>query len=94
MREVYFSKDSNRDIAYTIIAEQAYVFDVLDKDNVNNLTEEEILIIDLVRKDSLTLDELIIKTNLNINDLMVILTKLELDGMITQTSGEKYISLV
>lgn len=36
VREVYFSKDSNRDIAYTIIAEQAYVFDVLDKDNVNN----------------------------------------------------------
>ena len=64
------------------------------KTNTNNLTEDEMLIIDLIQKDSLTLDVLIIKTNLNINDLMVILTKLELDGIISQTSGEKYISLV
>ena len=64
------------------------------KEDICNLTEEEQLIVDLIRKDSLTLDELIIKTNLNINDLMVILTKLELDGIISQTSGERYISVV
>ena len=42
----------------------------------------------------LTLDEIIVKTNLNIADLMVILTKLELEGSISQTNGDKYISLL
>ena len=40
------------------------------------------------------MDELILKTNLNIDNLMVILTKLELDGVISQTTGEKYIVAV
>ena len=39
-------------------------------------------------------DEIIVKTNLNIADLMVILTKLELEGSISQTNGDKYISLL
>ena len=56
-----------------------------------NFSEEERLIYDILRKDSLTMDEIVTKTNLNINDLMVILTKLELDGVISQTHGEKYI---
>lgn len=51
---------------------------------------EELTILDLLRKDSLTMDELIIKTNLNINDLMVILTKLELDGIIVKNNTKKY----
>lgn len=59
-----------------------------------NLSENEQLIFEFIQKDSLTLDELIVKSGLNINDLMVILTKLELDGVISQTSGEKYISVV
>lgn len=59
--------------------------------NINTFSEEEQKIIDFLKKDSLTIDELIVKTNLNINDLMVILTKLELDGVISQTNGEKYI---
>ncbi len=57
-------------------------------------SEEEILILDCIKKDMLTLDEIVIKTNLNINDLMVILTKLELEGIISQTQGNKYISLL
>lgn len=65
-----------------------------EKAESNNFTEEEQLIIDCIQKDMLTLDELIIKTNLNITDLMVILTKLELDGVISQTNGDKYISLL
>lgn len=62
--------------------------------NNQNLTKKEQLIINCIKKDSLTIDELIIKTNLNINDLMVILTKLELNGIISQTNGEKYISII
>lgn len=59
-----------------------------------NFTDEEQIVIDCIQKDMLTLDEIIVKTNLNIADLMVILTKLELDGTISQASGDKYISLL
>lgn len=59
-----------------------------------NFEPTEQLIIDCIKKDMLNIEELIIKTGLNINDLMVILTKLELEGIIEQTDGEKYISLV
>ncbi len=59
-----------------------------------NLTPEEQLVIECIKKDMLTMDEIILKTNLNINDLMVILTKLELNGIISSTEGGKYISMV
>lgn len=62
-----------------------------DTKQYKNLTKEEKEVIESLKIDTLTIDELAIKTNLNINDLMVILTKLELDGVISQTSGEKYI---
>ncbi|MBQ8886124.1 MAG: DNA-processing protein DprA [Candidatus Gastranaerophilales bacterium] len=64
------------------------------KNNFSNFSEEEQLILDFISKDALTMDELILKTNLNIDNLMVILTKLELDGVISQTTGEKYIMAV
>lgn len=57
-----------------------------------NLTEEEQLIYDSVKIDSLTIDELALKTKLNINDLMVILTKLELEGIISRTNSDRYTS--
>ena len=60
----------------------------------NKFSTEELLILDAIKKDMLNIDELILKTNLNINDLMIILTKLELEGIISQTNGEKYISLI
>ncbi len=64
--------------------------DKLESKNYGELSEQEQLVVEYLQKDALTMDELIIKTNLNINDLMVILTKLELDGIISQISGEKY----
>ena len=64
------------------------------KRDLSNFSEEEQLILDFISKDALTMDELILKTNLNIDNLMVILTKLELDGVISQTTGEKYIMAV
>ncbi len=60
----------------------------------NQYTPEEQLVIECIKKDMLTMDELILKTNLNINDLMVILTKLELNGTISAQDGGKYISMV
>ncbi len=66
----------------------------IQNENTNQLTNQEKLILEYIKKDSLTFDELIIKTNLNINDLMVILTKLELEGIISQLNGERYTALV
>ena len=70
--------------------------DKQQKKNEQNciFTEKEQIVLDCIQKDMLTLDEIILKTNLNINDLMVILTKLELNGTISQTNGDKYISLL
>lgn len=67
------------------------------KNNINNdcnINDDEKLVLDSILRDSLNVDELIIKTKLNIADLMVILTNLEIRGLIKQTDGEKYISLV
>ena len=68
-----------------------------DKEDTSDLsafTEEEQAIIECVRRDSLTMDEIILKTNLNITDLMVILTRLELNGIVSKTDGEKYVSQI
>ena len=67
--------------------------EITKNSNIDNLNDKEKKIVELIKKDALSIDELIIKTNLNINDLMVILTKLELDGFVTRTNTEKYISL-
>ncbi|MBQ3641143.1 DNA-processing protein DprA [bacterium] len=66
----------------------------VDEASSPELSEYEQIVLDAIKKDSLSMDELIIKTNLNIADLMVILTKLELDGIISKSNGEKYISLI
>lgn len=61
---------------------------------INNLTSVEKLIIEYIQLDSLTIDELVIKTNLNIDNLMVILTKLEIEGIISKNSSERYTLVV
>lgn len=68
-------------------------FNKKSKVNTDLYTEDETLVLDIIKKDALSLDEIIIKTGLDINDLMVILTKLELDGVISQTAGEKFTSV-
>ncbi len=56
-----------------------------------NLTEQENNIVNFISKDSLAIDEIALKSNIQISELMVILTKLELEGIISKTNGEKYI---
>ncbi len=56
----------------------------------NNLTKKEELVLEYLKKDSLTTDELAYKTSADISELMVTLTKLELNGIIKQGTGEKY----
>ncbi len=62
------------------------------KENNSHLSAPENIVYDIISKDSVNIDDLILKTNMNIGDLMVILTKLEIDGLIKQTDGDKYIS--
>ncbi len=56
-------------------------------------SSEESSILSIVQKDSVSIDYLLSKTGLNIGDLMVILTKLEIRGLIKQVEGDKYMSL-
>lgn len=62
--------------------------------DLSSFTDEEKIVIECIQRDSLSLDEIMLKISLNISDLMVILTKLEIQGVIAKTSGEKYISLI
>lgn len=64
------------------------------KSNELSFSDDEKLVFDCISRDSLCFDDIILKTNLNIADLMVILTKLEIRGLIKQTDGERYISLL
>src|SRR5574344_259256 len=58
-----------------------------------NLSEDEQEVLDINSLDKSNIDKIISKTDLNIDDLMVILTSLELQGLIRQTDGENYSSL-
>ena len=58
------------------------------------LSNDEKQVFELISIDTANIDSILQRTNLNINDLMVILTKLELYGLIKQTDGERYISTV
>ena len=77
-------------------------WEILKYNNVNKednsklfpLSNNEKQVFELISIDSANIDSILQKTNLNINDLMVILTKLELYGLIKQTDGERYISTV
>ena len=55
------------------------------------LAEDEMEVVKLLKIDPLTPDELVYRTGMKLEDLMVLLTKLELAGIIQQTNGEKYI---
>ena len=59
-------------------------------DIFKNLSDEERIVAEILSKDTLTIDELSYKTNFNIETLMLILTNLELQDIITQIEGEKY----
>ncbi len=72
----------------------SWKIDKVKEDNFfadNGLSDSEKLILEEIKLNSLSFDELILKTNLNINDLMIILTQLELKGLIKQTDGNKYL---
>ena len=48
---------------------------------------------DTLRQDSLTIDELALKCCLQVDNLMIILTRLELEDLIIQAEGDRYCAL-
>lgn len=55
-----------------------------------NLSEEENKVLSILRQDSLTIDEIALKTGLQVDNLMIILTGLEIADYIIQTEGGNY----
>lgn len=55
-----------------------------------NISKEEKSVLDVLRQDSLSIDEITLKTGLHIDDLMIILTRLEIEDYIIQTEGGLY----
>ena len=62
-------------------------------ENSGEFTEEEELVLDTLRQDSLTIDELALKCGLHVDNLMIILTRLELEDLIIQAEGDRYCAL-
>lgn len=56
----------------------------------NGFTLDEKNVLDLLRQDSLSLDEISAKTGLHVDDLMIILTRLEIEDYIIQNEGGFY----
>ncbi len=54
------------------------------------LSAEERKVLGVLRQDSLTIDELALKTGLHVDNLMIILTGLEIEDYVIQTEGGNY----
>lgn len=85
------------DSVYDILEELPQLKDLIDynEDNkseeiIEDLTEDEIKVYKLIHRSPLSLDEIYRKLNLNINEVSVIITTLELKGYITELQGGKY----
>lgn len=61
------------------------------KKSLDNLTINEALIINFINEGEKSIDELLTKTGLSINELLSTLTMLEMKGIIKQLSGKKFI---
>lgn len=65
-----------------------------ENSSIKELNNIEKAVFELISINSANIDTILQHTDININDLMVILTKLELYGLIKQTDGDRYISTV
>jgi len=58
-----------------------------------DLTEDEKKIVEAISLEELNIEQIALKTQININDLMIMLTMLELKGIIKQLTGEVYMKV-
>lgn len=82
---------------YDILEELPQLKDLIDyknddeqKEILENLTEEEYRVYKLIHRTPLSLDEIYRKLDLNINEVSVIITTLELKGYISELQGGIY----
>lgn len=59
--------------------------------DISTLTDEELKIINCIKTEKNTIDELINETKIDIGQLLSLLTLLEMKGVIVQTTGNKFI---
>ena len=59
-----------------------------------DITKDEEVVLNLIAIENASVDEIIQNTSLNFDDLMLILTTLEIKGYIKQVDGGIYQSLV
>ena len=59
-------------------------------DNIDSLTAEEQKIIYSIDVEPKSFDEILKETNINVDDLLMHLTTLELKGILEQTTGDRY----
>lgn len=64
--------------------------DAISDKKSENLSAEENKVLNILRQDSLTIDEIAFKTGLQVDNLMIILTGLEIADYIIQTEGGNY----
>lgn len=62
-----------------------------NKKIIQTLATDEKMVYDCISLEPISVDELFIKTNKEINNLLYILTMLEIKGIIKKISGQKYI---
>jgi DNA processing protein len=60
----------------------------------DDMTEDERKVFDMIAIESCSFDKIASELNMDVAELMVVLTTLELSGKIKQISGEKYIAAV
>ena len=61
--------------------------------NIDDLTEDEKNIVELIAYEPINVEKIALKTNININDLMIMLSMLELKGIIKQLPGEIFMKV-
>lgn len=65
-----------------------------EKNEIPDITEEELEVFKHIGYDDITVDELCIKTKMNIDVINGILIMLELKGCITKVSGQKFVRTI
>lgn len=79
------------DISYILGWEKAPEMDNAVQQTINfELSEKESVIIELIRKTAMTIDEVVIGSELSVNDVSSNLLMLELKGVVKQLPGKKY----
>lgn len=83
---------SAEDIIRTLNIEESDENERISEKNNISLAPEEKLVYDCIHSEPITADEIILQIDMSVRDVQYALTLLELKGLITKLSGQKYIT--